>query len=55
MRSSGIPVESLIEYVRLFLMGEETRENRKTILQEQRKLLATRIAELQKTLDGRLM
>jgi DNA-binding transcriptional MerR regulator len=32
MRSAGIPVESLTEYVRLFLMGEETRETRKTIL-----------------------
>ncbi|MDR0721430.1 MAG: MerR family transcriptional regulator [Treponema sp.] len=52
MRSAGIPVESLIEYVRLFLMGAETREARKTILQEQRELLAARIAELQKTLDG---
>jgi DNA-binding transcriptional MerR regulator len=52
MRSAGIPVESLIEYVRLFLMGEETRETRKTILQEQRELLAARIAELQKTLEG---
>ncbi|MHB9294118.1 putative MerR family transcriptional regulator, aldehyde-responsive regulator [Hollandina sp. SP2] len=52
MRSAGIPVESLIEWVRLFRMGEETRETRKIILQEQRELLAARIAELQKTLDG---
>jgi DNA-binding transcriptional MerR regulator len=51
MRSAGIPVESLIEYVRLFLMGEETRETRRTILQEQMELLAARIAEFQKTLD----
>jgi DNA-binding transcriptional MerR regulator len=47
MRSAGIPVESLIEYVRLFLMGAETRETRKTILQEQREFLAVRIVELQ--------
>jgi DNA-binding transcriptional MerR regulator len=51
MRTAGIPVETLIDYVRLFRQGEETRETRKAILREQRKLLAVRIAELQKTLD----
>jgi DNA-binding transcriptional MerR regulator len=51
MRSAGIPVESLIEYMALLQQGETTREIRKAILQEQRKLLAIRIAELQDTMD----
>lgn len=51
MRSAGLPVETLIEYVRLVLQGDQTIEARKEILQEQRDLLAARIAEMQKTLD----
>jgi DNA-binding transcriptional MerR regulator len=51
MRSAGIPVESLIEYMTLLQQGETTRETRKAILQEQRKLLSIRMAELQATLD----
>jgi DNA-binding transcriptional MerR regulator len=51
MRSAGIPVEALIEYVTLFQRGEATREARKTILREQRDGLVLRITELQKTLE----
>lgn len=51
MRSAGITIESLIEYIRLFQQGEQTRQSRKEILQEQRNLLAQRIAELQGTLE----
>ncbi|MDR3284071.1 MAG: MerR family transcriptional regulator [Treponema sp.] len=51
MRSAGIPVEVLIEYVSLFEHGETTQETRKRILREQRELLAARIAELQKTAE----
>jgi DNA-binding transcriptional MerR regulator len=51
MRCAGIPVETLVEYVALFQQGEKkTRVVRKGILIEQRKLLAERLAELQKTL-----
>jgi DNA-binding transcriptional MerR regulator len=50
MRSAGITIETLIEYVSLFQRGEETRETRKKILGEQRDLLAARIKELQQTL-----
>jgi DNA-binding transcriptional MerR regulator len=50
MRSAGLTIESLIEYVRLFQQGEHTRQSRKQIVQEQRDLLAQRIAELQETL-----
>ncbi|MDR3337867.1 MAG: MerR family transcriptional regulator [Treponema sp.] len=51
MRSAGIPVEVLIEYVTLFQKGEDTRQVRKEILKEQRTLLAARIVELQKTAE----
>lgn len=51
MRSAGLPVEALIEYVTLFQQGEDTAEARKLILIEQRDQLAERIQEMQKTLD----
>lgn len=50
MRSAGLPVEVLIEYIALAQMGDQTVEERRAILQEQRKILATRLAELQSTL-----
>jgi MerR family transcriptional regulator, aldehyde-responsive regulator len=51
MRSAGLPIEVLIEYVALVQKGDQTTDARKEILKEQRKLLATRINEMQKTLD----
>jgi len=51
MRSAGLPVEVLIEYVALVQQGDATIEARKEILKEQRDLLATRMKEMQKTLD----
>ena len=51
MRSAGIQVEALIEYVALFQQGDDTREARKQILLEQRDQLLERMAEMQKTLD----
>lgn len=51
MRSAGLPVEVLIEYVALVQRGDKTIEARKEILIEQRKLLAVRMQEMQKTLD----
>ena len=51
MRSAGVSVETLIEYVSLFQQGEATRETRKKILKEQRDILAERITELQQTID----
>ena len=51
MRSAGLPVEVLIEYVGLVQQGDETIEARKEILQEQRELLVARVKEMQKTLD----
>ena len=51
MRSAGLPIEVLIEYIRLVQHGDETIEARKQILIEQRDQLAARMAEMQKTLD----
>lgn len=51
MRSAGLPIETLIEYMGLVQQGDQTIETRKEILKEQRELLATRIQEMQKTLD----
>jgi len=51
MRSAGLPIEVLIEYVGLVQRGDETVETRKEILKEQRELLLGRMREMQKTLD----
>jgi MerR family transcriptional regulator, aldehyde-responsive regulator len=51
MRSAGLPVEVLIEYVGLVQQGDKTIEARKDILVEQRELLVARMKEMQKTLD----
>src|SRR5512137_751331 len=51
MRSAGLPLEVLIEYMELVQQGDSTIEARKEILKEQRDLLAERIKEMQKTLD----
>jgi DNA-binding transcriptional MerR regulator len=51
MRSAGLPVEVLIDYMELVQQGDRTSEARKDILREQRDLLAERIREMQQTLD----
>lgn len=51
MRSAGLPIETLIEYVGLVQQGDGTIAARKEILKEQRELLAARMSEMQKTLD----
>ncbi len=51
MRSAGLPVEVLIEYVALVQKGDKTIDARKEILVEQREQLIARMNEMQKTLD----
>ena len=51
MRSAGLPIEVLIEYIALVQKGDKTIESRKDILIEQRELLVARMQEMQKTLD----
>ncbi|MFN8384051.1 MAG: MerR family transcriptional regulator [Anaerolineales bacterium] len=51
MRSAGLPIEVLIDYMELVQQGDTTIEARKDILYEQREQLLTRMEEMQKTLD----
>jgi MerR family transcriptional regulator, aldehyde-responsive regulator len=51
MRSAGLPIEVLIDYMELLRQGDATIEARKEILIEQRHQLAARIQEMQQTLD----
>jgi DNA-binding transcriptional MerR regulator len=51
MRSAGLPIETLIEYVGLVQQGDQTIEARKEILKEQREQLTARMKEMQKTLE----
>ncbi len=46
MRSAGVSVETLAEYVRLFRQGPETIPRRKALLLAQREELVRRIGEL---------
>ena len=51
MRSAGLPIDVLIEYVGLVQQGDQTIDARKEILVEQRDLVKARMEEMQKTLD----
>ena len=51
MRSAGVQIEALIEYVALFQQGDETICARKALLIEQRDQLVERMAEMQRSLD----
>ena len=51
MRSAGLPIEILIEYVALFQQGDETAEARKELLIEQRRQLIIRMEDMKKTLE----
>lgn len=51
MRSAGLPIEALIEYVTLFQQGESTIATRKELLIEQREQLKKRLEDMQKTLE----
>jgi len=51
MRSAGLSIEVLIEYVGLVQQGDQTIETRKEILKEQRELLLIKMKDLQKMLD----
>ncbi|MCR4435457.1 MAG: MerR family transcriptional regulator [Clostridiales bacterium] len=51
MRSAGLPIEVLIEYVSLFGQGDETIEARKELLIEQREQLIKRVEDMKKTLE----
>lgn len=51
MRSAGLPIEVLTEYIGLVQQGDQTIAARKEILKEQKENLVARMQEMQKTLD----
>jgi DNA-binding transcriptional MerR regulator len=51
MRSAGLSIEVLIEYVGLFQQGDQTIEARKALLIEERKQLIERMEVMKKTLE----
>ena len=50
MRSAGMPIKELSEYVGLFEKGEKTHKQRKQILIRQRDNLVEKLKEMKKTL-----
>lgn len=51
MRSAGVPVEMLIEYVRLFQEGDETIKARRDLLMEVRVKVQKQLDKYQTTMD----
>lgn len=51
MRGAGLPIEVLAKYITLFYIGDETLQERKEILIEQRNLMSEKITNMQDTLD----
>lgn len=51
MRSAGLPIEVLIQYMTLFQQGDETIAARKELLIEQRRQLIEKMNDMQQTLD----
>lgn len=51
MRGIGLPIETLIEYVKLYQQGDDTIEARKDLLTEQRKQLLTKMEEMNVVLE----
>ena len=50
-RSTGISVDSLVDYMSLYQKGDETREERLGILEEEKKKLEERLSQLQVALN----
>lgn len=51
MRSAGLSIEVLTEYVHLFHQGDSTMETRRTLLVDQREQLQIKMNGMQETLD----
>ncbi len=50
MRSTGLPLDSIIQYVRMYQMGDETLAERVELLKEHRCRVAERVDELTSTI-----
>lgn len=51
MRNAGVPIEALIEYVKLFQMGDATFEARRQLLQEQYDHLMEQKKQIEQTME----
>ena len=51
MRSAGMPIEALIEYITLFKQGRKTITSRKQLLIEQREILLEKQNDIKKTIE----
>lgn len=51
MRSAGLPVEVMIEYVRLYMQGDSTIPDRLQLLLDQKVALEAQMADTQRMLD----
>ena len=51
MRNAGLPVEAMIEYVRLYQEGDSTISARLQLLTDQREVLLDRRKKIEETLD----
>lgn len=51
MRGAGVPIEALIEYVKLFQMGDTTFEARRQLLQEQYDHLMEQKKQIEQTME----
>ena len=50
-RSAGVSVDSLVDYMSLYQKGDETREERLGILEDEKKRLEERLSQLQAALN----
>ena len=50
-RSAGVSVDSLVDYMSLYQKGDETREARLGILEDEKKKLEERLSQLQTALN----
>lgn len=51
MRNAGVPIEALIEYVKLYQMGDSTFEARRQLLQEQLDSLEEQKKQIEETIE----
>lgn len=51
MRSAGVPIEALIEYVKLYQQGDSTFEARRQLLQEQYDILQEQKEQIEATME----
>lgn len=51
MRNAGLPVEAMIEYLKLYQQGDDTLADRLELLTAQREILIAKKAEIENTLE----